>query len=87
MHKRTARSRGGITIGLQIDGEAWHRVPSLDNSGPDDRHLVLTMDEKGTTTVHFGDGEHGARLPTRADRLVAFEGGDPALPIWMGIAL
>ena len=27
--------------------------------------------QSGTTTVRFGDGENGARLPTGADRVVA----------------
>jgi len=71
MQKRMGRSRRGISIELQIDGEAWHRVASLEKSGPDDRHFVLTTDENGTTTVRFGDGEHGAKLPTGTDRVVA----------------
>ena len=45
MQKRMGRSRRGISIELQIDGEAWHRVASLEKSGPDDRHFVLTTDE------------------------------------------
>jgi hypothetical protein len=71
MEKRKRRASIGIAIELQIDGEVWHRAASLENSGPDDRHFVLTTDESGTTTVRFGDGEHGARLPTGPDRLVA----------------
>jgi hypothetical protein len=71
MQERKGRARSGIAIELQIDGEVWHRVASLDNSGPGDRHFVITTDENGTTTVRFGDGEHGARLPTGADRVVA----------------
>jgi hypothetical protein len=71
MQKRKRRASSGITIELQIDGEVWHRAASLEHSGPDDRHFVLTTDESGTTTVRFGDGEHGARLPTGADRVVA----------------
>jgi|SRR4029453_14009817 hypothetical protein len=71
MQKRERRAASGIAIELQIDGEVWHRVASLENSGPDDRHFVLTTDERGTTTVRFGDGEHGSRLPTGADQIVA----------------
>ena len=71
MEKRTKRSRSGITIGLQIDGETWHRVTSLENSGSNDRHFVLTKEENGATTVRFGDGKHGAKLPAGTDRVVA----------------
>ncbi len=71
MPKRKQRAVSGIAIALQIDGEVWHRVASLENSAPDDRHFVATTDENGTTTVRFGDGVHGARLPTGADQVVA----------------
>lgn len=70
MPKRTKRA-SEIAIELQVGGEAWHRVASLANSGPDDRHFVLTTDPSGTTTLRFGDGEHGARLPAGADEVVA----------------
>ena len=71
MQERKRPSRSGIAIELQIDGEAWHRVESLDDSGPDDRHFVASIDESGATTLQFGDGKHGARLPATADRVVA----------------
>ena len=71
MQKRKKQAPSGIAIDLQIDGEVWHRVASLENSGPEDRHFVVITDENGTTTVRFGDGEHAARLPTGADQVVA----------------
>jgi hypothetical protein len=49
----------------------WHRVASLEESGPDDRHFVVIANEDGTATLQFGDGERGARLPTGADQVVA----------------
>jgi hypothetical protein len=69
--QRKQRDSSEIAVDLQIGGEVWHRVASLDNSGPDDRHFVLATDEGGTTTVRFGDGAHGARLPAEADAIVA----------------
>jgi hypothetical protein len=51
-------------IQLEIDGERWHRVPELDMSGPEDQHYVAHVDEDGQLVLRFGDGEHGARLPT-----------------------
>jgi hypothetical protein len=71
MQKRTKRAASEIAIDLQIGGEVWHRVDSFAGSGPDDRHFVATTDESGSTTVRFGDGAHGARLPDGADAIVA----------------
>ena len=71
MHKRKRPSRSGIVIELEINGETWQRVRSLADSGPDDRHFVASTNESGVTTLQFGDGEHGARLPAAADRVVA----------------
>jgi len=71
MQKLKRQAPSGIAIELQIDSKVWHRVDSLENSGPEDRHFVAITDENGTTTLRFGDGEHGVRLPTGADRAVA----------------
>ena len=60
-----------IATDPQLDNEVWHRVPSLANSSPEDRHFVLNTDENGTTTLRFGDGIHGARLPGGPDRVAA----------------
>jgi hypothetical protein len=60
-----------VAIELEAGGEVWHRVATFADSSPDDRHFVLTMDESGTTTVRFGDGAHGARLPAGTDEIVA----------------
>ena len=51
-------------IELEIDQENWHRVPTLQASGPQDRHYVANVDEGGRLVLRFGDGERGARLPT-----------------------
>lgn len=49
--------------GLMINNELWRRVDDLDNSGPNDRHYMMVIEENGNTTITFGDGEKGARLP------------------------
>ncbi len=71
MRKRRKAAASGVVIALQIDGEVWRRVDSLEDSAPDDRHFVAVTDASGATTIRFGDGEHGARLPEGADRVVA----------------
>jgi len=71
MQPRKKRASSELAIDLQIGGEVWHRVTSFASSGPDDRLFVLTTDESGSTTVRFGDGAHGARLPAGVDAIVA----------------
>src|SRR4051812_15481366 len=71
MQARKQRASNEVAIDLQVGGEVWHRVASFADSGPADRHFVLTTDDRGTTTVRFGDGVHGARLPGGADEVVA----------------
>jgi hypothetical protein len=50
-------------VTIKIDGRRWQQVKSLAKSGPSDREYVAqTM--HGKTTIIFGDGVRGARLPT-----------------------
>ncbi|MFB4421146.1 putative baseplate assembly protein [Streptomyces sp. QL37] len=48
---------------VRVDGLLWHRVDSLAGRGPRERVYVCGA-ARGRTTVTFGDGVHGARLPT-----------------------
>ncbi|MDG9700687.1 putative baseplate assembly protein [Streptomyces sp. DH37] len=49
---------------VRVDGLLWHPVDSLAGRGPLERVYVVGTDADGRTTVTFGDGVHGARLPT-----------------------
>ncbi|MGP3950444.1 putative baseplate assembly protein [Streptomyces sp. 7N604] len=49
---------------VRVDGLLWHPVDSLAGRGPRDRVYVLGSAGDRRTTVTFGDGVHGARLPT-----------------------
>lgn len=49
---------------VRVDGLLWHPVDSLAGRGPLERVYVIGTDGDGRTTVTFGDGVHGARLPT-----------------------
>lgn len=51
------------TLRVRINGLSWQRTESLFDAGPNDRAYQLQTDLDGTTTVTFGDGIHGARLP------------------------
>lgn len=68
-------ARRAPEVQVEIDGERWERRPSLDRSGPDDRHFTLGDTEDGTATILFGDGEHGRRPPTGARTSVTYRSG------------
>jgi hypothetical protein len=52
------------TMTAQVSGLTWTPVPSLFDAGPQDRVYALSQGGDGSTTVRFGDGIKGARLPT-----------------------
>ncbi|MPY42946.1 putative baseplate assembly protein, partial [Streptomyces phyllanthi] len=49
---------------VRVDGVLWHEVDSLAGRGPRERVYITGSTADGRTTVTFGDGVHGARLPT-----------------------
>lgn len=49
---------------VRVDGLLWHPVDSLAGRGPQERVYVIGTGADGRTTVTFGDGVNGARLPT-----------------------
>ncbi|MEU2433211.1 putative baseplate assembly protein [Streptomyces sp. NPDC007861] len=52
------------TLEIRVDGLLWHEADSLAGRGPTERVYVTGTAGDGRTTVTFGDGVHGARLPT-----------------------
>jgi predicted regulator of Ras-like GTPase activity (Roadblock/LC7/MglB family) len=64
---------GGVTdtLEIRVDGVRWSEVPSLYRAGPHDRVYVVRIDDDGFATVIFGDGDHGARLPTGQENVLA----------------
>ncbi|MCP3137402.1 putative baseplate assembly protein [Pyxidicoccus xibeiensis] len=59
------------TLEVRVDGVAWREVESFHDHGPRDRVYLTQRDDQGRTTVIFGDGIHGARLPTGEENVVA----------------
>jgi len=59
------------TLEVWVNGILWHEVPTLFGYGPRDRVFTTTADDVGATTITFGDGVTGARLPTGVDNVVA----------------
>lgn len=53
------------------NGILWREAPNLYMLGPYDRGYMVRVDEHGNSTVIFGDGKKGARLPTGIENIVA----------------
>ncbi|MCZ0990736.1 hypothetical protein O1M54_43490 [Streptomyces diastatochromogenes] len=51
-------------LDIRVDGVLWHEVDSLAGRGPTERVYITGTASDGRTTVTFGDGVHGARLPS-----------------------
>jgi hypothetical protein len=56
---------------VRVDGVKWREVPTFYKSGPKDRVYLVRRADNGTTTVQFGDGRRGARLPTGRENVQA----------------
>ena len=59
------------TLEVRVNGILWHEVPRLYGKGADDRVFVTRLDDEGKTTLQFGDGKTGTRLPTGQENLKA----------------
>ena len=57
---------GGAVSTLQIfvNNAQWNEVPTLYGIGPTEHVFVTRTGDDGSTTVQFGDGLNGARLPS-----------------------
>jgi hypothetical protein len=52
------------TLGVQVNELEWTEEDDLAEATPTDRVYVTSQDDSGDTTVVFGNGVHGRRLPT-----------------------
>src|SRR5918997_2116731 len=59
------------TLEVRVGDIKWHEVQDLYGRSPDERVFVTRLDEEGKTTVQFGDGRTGARLPTGQENVHA----------------
>ncbi|MFP2929713.1 hypothetical protein ACLESO_31845 [Pyxidicoccus sp. 3LG] len=57
-------------VELRVDDVAWQRVPDFFDSGPEDRHYRLEIDEEQVASVVFGDGVKGA-IPSAGKRNIS----------------
>ncbi len=59
------------TLGVRVNDMTWHETRNLAFVGVADRNFVTATDNSGKTSVVFGDGAHGARLPTGVENITA----------------
>lgn len=59
------------TLEVRVNDLLWREVPSLFGQAPKDSVYSTTSDDAGQTTVTFGDGVEGARLPSGQDNIRA----------------
>jgi hypothetical protein len=52
------------TLAVYVNDVRWKGTDSLDELAPTDREFVTKTDDSDKTAVIFGNGQHGARLPT-----------------------
>ena len=59
------------TLKVRVDGIEWKEARDLLGHGPRERIYTTSVDATGLTTVHFGDGIDGSRLPRGKKNVVA----------------
>ncbi|WP_298734413.1 putative baseplate assembly protein [uncultured Chitinophaga sp.] len=59
------------TLEIRVNDLLWKEVPNFLDRGPDERIYITRRDDEGKTTVTFGDGITGARLPTGQENVKA----------------
>ena len=59
------------TLEIRVSDVLWKEVPTLNGRGPNERIYITRVDNDGNTTVIFGDGKTGARLPTGRENIKA----------------
>jgi uncharacterized phage protein gp47/JayE len=59
------------TLSIAVNGQNWTEVPNLFNQPANAQIFVTAQDENQITTVMFGDGVNGARLPAGTGNVIA----------------
>jgi predicted phage baseplate assembly protein len=66
-----APSGAASTLEVRVNDLRWDEVPSFYGRGPAEHIFATRLDDDGRTVVQFGDGVHGARLPTSQENIRA----------------
>lgn len=59
------------TLEVRVGGVRWEEVPSLYGQAPAARVYTVRLDDAARTTLTFGDGVNGARLPSGQENVTA----------------
>jgi hypothetical protein len=59
------------TLQVRINDVLWHETGSIVDLGTKDHGYITRTDDKDQTTVVFGNGQYGARLPTGVENVKA----------------
>lgn len=59
------------TLVVRINEVEWHEADNLAGLGPRDRDYITQTDDAAKTSIIFGTGDHGARLPTGSSNVKA----------------
>jgi hypothetical protein len=59
------------TLTVYVNDVQWHETDSLAGLSAIDRNFITKTDDEGKTTVVFGNGREGARLPTGIENIKA----------------
>lgn len=59
------------TLETRVNDLLWHETDNLGEKGPSARAYTTRTDDDNKTTVIFGNGEYGARLPTGVENVRA----------------
>jgi hypothetical protein len=59
------------TLQVRVNDVQWHEAESLAALGPKDREFLTRTDNDAKTSVVFGDGKRGVRLPTGVENVKA----------------
>jgi predicted phage baseplate assembly protein len=67
----TKTDAGEIDYGVRVNGLRWHEAPTLFGRRSQEHIYVTRTSDEGKTTIEFGDGLTGARLPSGQDNVRA----------------
>ncbi|MBH8578160.1 putative baseplate assembly protein [Nostocaceae cyanobacterium CENA369] len=59
------------SLSVYVNDVRWQEVESLIQLSPTDRAYITQTDSDGNVTIIFGNGEHGARLPSGVENIMA----------------
>ena len=70
-----APNGAAATLEVRVAGLAWRLEQQRFGLAPDDRVFTAKADDEQKTTVEFGDGRNGARLPTGSEVVARYRKG------------